>query len=295
VAADAEGNLAVQLLITLLVFITLAEMMFVIGLRLGFSQMVDSLRGAPWLVFRAMVTNYAFIPFITILFILLFKAEPMAATGLLILGVTPAAPYGPPFTLIARGNLAIATGLMSLLALSSAFMAPLLLWWLQPFIASVNLSLIIDPVKLIGNLFFIQLIPLFIGLSFNQWHPALAKRLLNPSQILSKILNGLMMTAIFILQFRTLSGINPSVIILMVVLIIAGVVCGWLMGWPGKENRIAVSIITGMRNMGLSIGIATMSFPGSAVVSTVIAYSFVAGVGLLGYAFLIRKFVLRNS
>jgi BASS family bile acid:Na+ symporter len=213
----------------------------------------------------------------------------MVSAGLLILAVSPAAPYVLPFTVIARGDLAISTALMVTLAGISSFAAPLLLHFIFPFAASGSLSLVIDPVKMIGVLFIIQLIPLCIGLAIGQWRPGLSSKLVIPSGRLSKILNFLMISAIAFLQFRIIAGIRQDELFVMIILVIACMTTGWLTGWPGLKNRTSSSIITIMRNMGLGMGIATSSFPGSPVVTTILAYSVVAGIIALVFAFILRR------
>jgi BASS family bile acid:Na+ symporter len=272
------------ILISLLVSLTLAEMMFAMGLRLRFSELKDAVSCSRWFLFRAVIANYLIIPGMTLLIILIFHLSPMVALGLLILAVSPAAPYTLPFTIIARGDLAVSTGLMVFLAGISAIMAPLLLHLLLPVISSGNLSVTIDPVKMIGILFVIQLLPLCLGLALGHWRPELSSTLRLPSSQVSKILNILMITVIVILQFKVMTGIGFEEIFLMIMLVFAGIITGWFLGWPGKGNRISLSIITSMRNMS----IAATSFPGFPVLTTILAYSFVAGSGVLAFAFILR-------
>src|SRR5262249_45992293 len=112
-------------LINVLVTITLIEMMVAIGLGVTFVDLVGVARN--WrLVARAGLANYVCVPAATVGLLLLFDPHPLVAAGFLILAVCPGAPYGPPFTEIAKGNLAVAIGLMVLLAGSSAIIAPIL-------------------------------------------------------------------------------------------------------------------------------------------------------------------------
>src|SRR5262249_61027435 len=84
-------------------------------------------------VARAGLANYLIVPLVALGLLLLFHAAPLVAAGFLIAAVCPGAPYGPPFTGIAKGNVGLAVGLMTLLAGSSALLAPLLLRLLLPF------------------------------------------------------------------------------------------------------------------------------------------------------------------
>ena len=118
-------------LINILVTITLIEMMAAIGLGVKFSDLAGVARD--WrLVGRAAIANYICVPAATIGLLLLFDSHPMVAAGFLILAVCPGAPYGPPFTGLAKGNVAVSVGLMVILAGSSALLAPVLLQLLLP-------------------------------------------------------------------------------------------------------------------------------------------------------------------
>src|SRR5438477_11848251 len=113
-------------LINILVTITLIEMMVAIGLGVAFVDLVGVARN--WrLVARAALAYYVCVPAATVGLLFLFDAHPMVAAGFLILAVCPGAPYGPPFAAIAKGNMAVAVGLMGILAGSSALVAPILL------------------------------------------------------------------------------------------------------------------------------------------------------------------------
>src|SRR5688572_11575570 len=118
-------------LIDAFVILALVEMMVATGLGVARSDLVNGLKDAR-LVARAALANYVCVPAITVGLLVLFDPHPMVAAGFLTLAVCPGAPYGPPFTAIAKGNVVTAVGLMVLLAGSSALMAPLLLNYLLP-------------------------------------------------------------------------------------------------------------------------------------------------------------------
>jgi BASS family bile acid:Na+ symporter len=275
-------------LITVLVAFTLAEMMFAMGLRIDFRRSENAHAINRKLILKAFAGNYLVIPAVTFLAVLCFRVSPQTATGLLILGVAPAAPYALPFTVIARGNLFLSTVLMVLLAGTSVLMAPLLLHLLVPVINAGEQSMAFDPLKLAGSLFFMQLIPLCLGLVLNHRKPELARRMVRPAAMGSKILNFFMIAAIAWLQFNVIFKTGIADVPVMLFLVASGIATGWLLGHPGRENRISMSIITAMRNFSLGIGIAATAFPGSPVLTSVLVYSFVAGLSVLAYAFLLR-------
>src|ERR1700674_4164546 len=95
--------------INLLVTITLVEMMAAIGLGVTFDELAGVARN--WrLVTNAALANYVALPAFTVGLLLLFGAQPMIAAGFLILAACPGAPFGPPCTAIAKGNVAVSVG-----------------------------------------------------------------------------------------------------------------------------------------------------------------------------------------
>src|ERR1043166_6074313 len=161
--------------VNLLAAVTLFEMMVTIGLGVAVAEIVGVARD--WRAMaRAGFANYVLVPAAAVALLLLFHAAPLVAAGFLIAAVCPGAPYGPPFTGLAKGNVALAVGLMTLLAGSSALLAPLLLRLLLP-LASGDAQVQIDVVKMIGTLLGAQLLPLGIGLFLRHRRPALADRL----------------------------------------------------------------------------------------------------------------------
>jgi bile acid:Na+ symporter, BASS family len=123
---------------------------------------------------RAAVANYVCVPAVVIGLLLWFRTPPLIATGFLIVAVCPGAPYGPPFTALAKGNPRAAVGLMVVLAASSVIAAPLLLQFLVPLVTG-GPGLRFDAARMIRALLASQLLPLCAGLLILQWLPSLQK------------------------------------------------------------------------------------------------------------------------
>jgi len=257
-------------LINLLIIITLFEMMIAIGLSVRFDE-VRKIAGSLSLVTRAAIANYICVPLAVLGLLLLFHPKPMAAAGFLIVAVCPGAPYGPPFTAIARGNVPAATGLMVILAGSSAILAPLLLFALIPLMAGTE-PLEVDAVRILITLLATQLIPLCIGILIRERRPALAAKLQKPFTLLSKILNILVLAFILVVQFHVLSAVSPRAYAGMIAFLALSLAAGWLLGGSGSGDRKAMTLVTSVRNVSVSLVIATGSFPGSPAVTAVLVY-----------------------
>jgi BASS family bile acid:Na+ symporter len=259
-------------LINVLVTLTLVELMVAIGLGVALADLVGV--ATNWrLMAQAALANYVCVPAATLGLLLLLRIEPMIAAGFLIAAVCPGAPYGPPFTAMAKGNMAVSVGLMVVLAGSSALLAPLLLQWLLPLLTPGGKSLHVDAAKMVFTLLVVQLLPLCLGLTVRQWRPNLAARLLKPANLLSTVLNLSVVGLVLVVHFQTLVAIRPRGYMGMLALVLAALAAGWLLGMPGSDNRKAMAITTSVRNVGVSLVIATGSFAGSPAVTATLAFA----------------------
>jgi len=264
--------MAVAQLVNLLAAVTLTELMITLGLGVKASDVlsVGKQRG---LLSRAFLANYILVPGATLGLLLAFHASPMVAAGFMVAAVCPGAPYAPPFTSLAKGNVAVAVGLMVFLAASSAIVAPLLLGFLLPLITG-SAHAGIDVVKMIGTLLGAQLLPLCVGIWIRHSHAALADRLKKPASALSLSLNLVLLTVIIIIQFQTLVDIHVSGYFGMLCLVLATLVAGLLVTKRRQADTAKSMILTtSVRNVGVSLVIVTASFPGTAAITSATAYA----------------------
>jgi BASS family bile acid:Na+ symporter len=264
-------------LINLVASITLFELMVAIGLGVTFAEVM--LVARDWkLITKAVLASYVFVPAAAVGLLVLFQADPYVASGFLICAVCPGAPYGPPFTGIAKGKVGVAVGLMVVLAGSSAVAAPLLLHGLLPFVLRFlpalppdSPPLAIDAIKVVTTLMVAQFIPLCLGLALRQWRPTLADRLKKPANLISMVLNLTTLILIFFAQFDMLIGIPLRGYIGMLALVLAGVAAGWLLG--GSGNASAMVMATSVRNVGVALVIVTGVFAGTRAVAAATAFA----------------------
>jgi BASS family bile acid:Na+ symporter len=271
--------MTVDHLTNVLVTVTLIEMMLAIGLGVTWVDLLGVVRN--WrLVMQAVLANYVCVPAVTVGLLLLFRAHPLVAAGFLILAVCPGAPYGPPLTVIANGNVAVSVGLMVILAGSTALIAPILLHYLLPLVSGPD-SLEIDTTRIAGTLLVTQLVPLCVGVGVHQWRPTLADRLQKPANRVSKVLNLLTVGFILATQFNLLTDIRPRGWIEMLVLLIASWAAGWLLGGPNRAIRKGMTLTTSLRNVGVGLVIASSAFGGTPALTAALAYGLFGVVGSL--------------
>jgi len=257
-------------LISLLVAVTLIEMMLATGLGVRLVDVVGAARDG-WLLLGAGLANYVAVPFAAVILLLLTDADPMVAAGILILAVCPGAPYAPPLTALARGGTATSVGLMVILAGSSVVIAPLLLFFLLPLMTR-DAGLHVEPLGLLGAIVVTQLLPLSCGLAVSHWRPDWAARWLAPAIVVSKALNAATLTVILASQLPHLLDVRFGSILAMMILLGVSLGVGWSAGGRRDQDRKAMALTTTNRNVGLGLVIASNTFAGTPVITTALIY-----------------------
>jgi BASS family bile acid:Na+ symporter len=263
--------------------------MVTIGLGVTFADLAGVAKNGR-LVGQAMLASYVCVPAAAVALLLLFQAQPLVAAGFLVAAVCPGAPFGPPLTGLARGNVVVSVGLMVILAASSALFAPLLLYLLLP-LTSGGQEVQIDVAKMVGTLLIAQLLPLGVGLALRQWRPTLAGRLKKPAGLLSLVLNLSLLGLILVAQFDMLAGIPFRAHAGMFALVFASAAAGWLLGGPGGDNRTATALATSVRNVGVALVIVTGSFAGTPAVMATTAFALFQTILMALVALLWGRFV----
>ena len=276
-------------LISVLVAVTLIEMMLATGLGVRPANVIGVARNGP-LLLRAGLANYVVVPAAAVLLILVVGGDPLASIGILLLAVSPGAPYGPPLTALAHGSASTAVGLMVIMAGSSVAMAPLLLFLLLPLTTGAA-GLQVDAIGVLEVIMVTQLLPLCCGLAISHRLPDLAARWLGPAVAAGKVLNAATLALILISHLPQVAAVPPGGIAGMLVLLGVSLAAGWNAGGRWKGERQAVALTTLIRNVGLGLVIASSTFAGTSVTTTVVVYGLMQ---LLG-SFLVALWWRRGS
>jgi hypothetical protein len=86
-------------------------------------------------------------------------------------------------------------------------------------------------------------------------------------------LNLLTFGVILGVQWEMLMGLPLRGYLGMLALVLVSVGVGWLLGGPGSENCTAMTMATSVRNVGVSLVIATGSFAGTKAVTAATAFA----------------------
>jgi bile acid:Na+ symporter, BASS family len=279
-------------LLKLLNISAIVAMMLVIGMTVKVEKVIESSQNVR-LIALGLLANFALVPLVTVGLLASFRATPLVSAGFLILAVCPGAPVGPTFTAIAKGNVAVATGFMVILAGLSAFLSPALLSVLLPRVVPQG-DLRIDYRSIVLTLLITQLLPLALGLGIHRRAPKLTGRIVKPIGLLSNLLLLALIGMIVAAQHEMLTAIRLRGWAGMSLLLVASLGIGWLCGGRDLAIRKALSITTASRNVAVALVIASGNFARTPAVTAVVAFGVLSILGTLGGAALCGRF-LKNS
>jgi BASS family bile acid:Na+ symporter len=83
-----------------------------------------------------------------------------------------------------------------------------------------------------------------------------------------------------LIEMMVTIGLGVTGLAGMLLLVVAFTAAGWLLGGPGADNRRAVALSTGVRSVGVSMVIATGSFPNTQAVTAALVFAILQTVVL---------------
>lgn len=259
---------------------TLFTVMFAIGLMLGPTQIAAALTRRTVLLallFAAVVP----MPLMTIIAVDWFDLRGPVAAGLMLMAISPGAPFALKRAIDAGGHREFAPALHVAIVVLAVVTVPLSVAVLAKIYSA---KFEITYLQIARQVFIAQLLPLLLGALVRYLRPAFATRIEPPMVRFGNklVLLLLLVTLIDIVPILdnigfvpTIAGIGLSVFALSI---------GALSAGRDAEVRPAGAIAVAMRNPGLALVIAQANHAQPAVTAAIIGYSF--GVGLVVAAFL---------
>lgn len=276
---------ALSLLFNLSVLIFVLTSMFGMGLSLTLKQVFAPMRNVS-LVFRALAANFILSPLLAFALAKVIGLDQQLATGLFILGVAAGAPLLAKFAELAKGDLAFTLGLMVLLMVVTIIYAPLVLPLLMPDVQ-------IDVWGMIRSLVLTMLLPLAAGLFIKARYESLAESL-SPymSQASSLTLMMQLVLGLFLTVGDLLGVIGTGAILAALLFLAGNMVFGWLLGGPGRDTRVVVTVGTAQRNVSAAMLIVVQNFSEPQVLLMVLT---AAAVMLVGSTLVAGEFGKRSQ
>lgn len=244
-------------------------LMLGVGLRTAFGQVIVVARQVR-LIGLGVLANFVVVPVLIYLSLVWLPLTSDVKIGIMLMVAAPIAPMAPPFVGMARGNVAYAVGLMTIVALLSVPLTPLILDFALP---KSTEGVVLDPMQIIKTLLIAQLIPIAVGMAIRQVSPKWAERLLKFVPIIGQF--GLIVGVGLLLakdakQILSL-GLLPHLV--MALMVIGFLFIGdWMLIGGTDDNRRSLAVSTAIRNVPLAFLIAGENFPDTVVAPVVLLF-----------------------
>ena len=255
-------------------------LMLGVGLNTAFGQVIAVARQVR-LIGIGVLANFIVVPALIYLSLVWLPLSPEVKIGIMLMAAAPIAPMAPPFVGMARGNVAYAVGLMTIVALLSVPLTPLILDFALP--KSME-GVVLDPMQIIKTLLIAQLIPISVGMTIRQVSPKWAERLLKFVPKIGQI--GLIIGVGLLLAKDTRQilsiGILPHLV--MALMVIGSLFIGdWMLIGETDDNRCSLAVSTAIRNVPLAFLIAGENFPDTVVAPVTLLFGVFTMVLSIGY------------
>ncbi len=259
------------LVVKYLVMGSVMLLMMGVGLRITLGQLLDVVKQyRP--VLRGVSANFIIVPVLTYLALLWLPVSSDVKIGIMLMAAAPIAPMVPsPFVDMAKGDLPYSVGLMTIVALLSVALTPLIMILALP---RSEAGIDLNPLQIIQMLLTVQLIPIGLGMAVCSASRSWTERLLGFVPKLGQI--GLLVGvgAILVVQAKQILSISPLAYLAMAALVIVWLFVGdWMAIRDEPSRRRALGISTAIRNIPLAFLIASASFPGSVVAPVTLVVS----------------------
>ncbi len=258
--------------VSVLVFV-LASMLSM-GFSLTVPQIISPLRDVR-LVLIAMAVNFIAVPLLAYLIDLVLSLDESLFIGLILIATAAGAPFLPKLAEVAKGDVAFSVGLMVLLMVVTVVYMPIALPLLLEGVE-------INAWEIASSLIFLMILPLAIGLFFKWRYEGVADTLSPLLGQVSSVAIALLVVAGVIANWSAIVGlIGTRGIVAAVVLIIGGLVIGYVSGGSQSGTRSVMGLGTGQRNLSAALVVAAQNFSDDPDVLAFIIAAAIIGLVLL--------------
>ena len=264
------------------VFVFLVSSMSEIGLGLRLQQIVSPLRNARLVAF-ALFANFIIAPLLAVGIARLLQLDEPFALGLLLLGLAAGAPFMPKIVGMAKGDVALAVGLLVMLMVGTIVFLPVAL----PLLVTGTQ---VNPGKIVRLLVLLILLPLIVGLIIKARAASFAARL---APVLGRVSGVTLLATIILIIALHLPSLlrifGTGAIYAGLLFSVLSALTGWLLGGRDAAQRTVLGLGTGFRSFPAALIVSVQNFTDPNVSVMVIVTTLVGLVVLLPAARLMGK------
>lgn len=248
---------------------SLAGLVLTVGLKSSPGDLVYVLR-RPKLFLKAMLAVEIIPPLAAALLVWLLPIDPLVKAGILLMAISPVPPLVPGQELGVGGRKEFAYGLYVAMVLLSILVVPLAFGLASRVFGegkTIPFSLIAMTV-LTG-----VIVPLGVGTAINRLAPRFAQRAGPWVYKISMVLVLLAFVPIIVAAWPAIVAlVGNGTMLAMVVLVVATLAGGHLLGGPEPIDRMTLAVASSVRHPGLAMLLANASFQDKRVSAAVLLY-----------------------
>lgn len=242
----------------------------------------------PGLMVRSLASMFVIMPLIAILLTTVFHLQVPVMIALIALSISPVPPLLPRKIGKAGGVAPYGLGLTVTAATLSIVFIPLAVHLIGVYF---HRPFAMGPVAVAKLILTSVLLPIAAGMLFERISPALAKSIAKPVGLVAKIMLMLGFLAILVFALpKSFALIGNGTLVALAVFIVIGLLVGNLLGGPGPEERITLSLTTACRHPGVATALAVANLPNQHnVFSAILLYLVLNAVITAAYMFWRRR------
>lgn len=283
---------------------TLAIIMGGMGLSLEMKDF-SMLLVKPRPILAGLVSQMILLPLIAFLLVAFIDIDPYVKVGFILIAACPGGTASNLVTHLLRGNLALCVSLSSLNSILILLTLPLYVNIALEMFVGTSADISLPFSSTIKEVFFVIVIPVFMGMLIRRWRKNVAIVLEKPLQyVMTALLLGVFTVVIFFedkeeaLSVIEYLNIFPLALALNVLSMVAGFVVGMLLK-TGPKNSYTISIEVGLQNSALAIFIAKTLLENNTIAVVAVMYSSftffsTALIGWLFKRYVINYYVIRR-
>jgi BASS family bile acid:Na+ symporter len=227
----------------------------------------------PGLLARSLLAMNVLMPLLALWLAIVFALHPAVKLALIALALSPVPPFLPHKMVRSGGHGSYVVGLFVAASLAAVVVVPVSVSLLGSLFGVPFKMPPIEIAKLVGAS---VLLPIGIGMSLRRLAPTGAARAAGPVTRLATIV--LVVALIPLLAgswpaMRSLLGNGTLVAIVMMTL--AGLGVGHLLGGPNRDDRVVLALATASRHPAVAISILTVNFPNEKIVPAAVVLALI--------------------
>ena len=261
--------------------IILASALIIIMLGMGLGLVKEDFKRiflSPKAIVIGLANQLILLPLIGFALVSIFPLQPEIAVGVMLLAACPGGPTSNLISHLAKGDTALSVSLTAVSSLITIITIPFVVNFALEHSLDAGHMIQLDPIKVIGQVLVITVIPIAIGMIIRNKNENFANKMAKPVKIGSAIVLALVIVGIIFKEKENFVSYFQQAGLVTLLLNLATMAVGYLTAklfLLKKEQAISISIESGIQNGTLAIFIAVTLLNNSAYAIAPAVYSLI--------------------